>query len=84
MFKENVKSLDFDLNDPRWLHTKDRRRELCRRTNRSERIRAAGGFLAVALVLGLFGRKWLALCILITAPIVIFGAIRYTEKDLER
>lgn len=84
MIKEDVKKLSFDLDDPKWLHTADRRRELCRRTNRSERIRAAGGFLAVALALGLFGRKWLAFSILITAPIVIFGAIRYTEKDLKQ
>lgn len=84
MKKENVKNLDFDLNDPRWLHTGARRQELCRRYNRGQRMRAGGGFLAVALVLGLLGRKWLALSILIAAPIVIFGAIRYTEKDIER
>lgn len=84
MIKENVKKLDLDLNDPRWLHTAARRRELCRRYNRGQRIRAGGGFLAVALLLGLIGRKWLALSVLITAPIVIFGAIRYTEKDLKQ
>ena len=84
MKEENPKMLDLDLNDPRWLHTAARRAELCRRYNRGQRIRAGGGFLAVALLLGLLGRKWLALSVLITAPIVIFGAIRYTEKDIER
>lgn len=84
MKEENPKMLDLDLNDPRWLHTAARRRELCRRYNRAQRLRAAGGFLAVGLVLALVGRKWLALSVAITAPLVVFGAIRYTEKDIER
>ena len=82
--QENVRAITWELNDPRWLHTSERRRELCRRYTRAQRLRAAGGFLTVGLFLGIIGRKWLALGVLLTAPVLILGVVKYKPEDIKR